>query len=149
MIVDKPRGKYREHFSPETCKAKDISRNLHEFIIDRNLELSLVAIGCDGTVVNTGRVPGVIRKLELMLDRPLQWFHIIKYLLINEGAKNFHFLLVLSSLYLTTSEKEVTMPVFSNNAYFSHPGNGLLNAVYVKRVRCSTHIEHSTLETWL
>ena len=259
-IVDEPRGKYREHFSPETGKAKDISRNLHEFIIDRNSELSLVAIGCDGTVVNTGRVSGVIRRLELILDRPLQWsicllhfnelpfrrlfrfydgqtsgpdtytgeigraitsdvfllpiteflpicgklqtlpdevveelstdakyfyttmiavqtgqfshdlaeirpgrvhearwltkasrilryysstpnpsynlirlveiiqkiygpgyFHIIKHPLITEGAKNFHYLLVLSSSYLTTSEKEVTKPVFSNNAYFAHP----------------------------
>ena len=33
-IVDESRGKYREHFSPETSKAKDISRNLHELIIE-------------------------------------------------------------------------------------------------------------------
>ena len=33
-IVDEPRGKYREHFSPETGKAKDIPRNLHELIIE-------------------------------------------------------------------------------------------------------------------
>ena len=38
-----------------------------------NSEISLVAIGCDGTVVNTARVSGVIRGPELMLDRPLQW----------------------------------------------------------------------------
>jgi hypothetical protein len=33
----------------------------------------LVAIGCDGTNVNTGRTGGVIRLLEDELQRPLQW----------------------------------------------------------------------------
>jgi len=34
----------------------------------------LVAIGCDGTNVNTGRNGGTIRLLEEELGRPLQWF---------------------------------------------------------------------------
>lgn len=35
---------------------------------------SVVVIGCDGTVVNTGRKNGVIVQLEKKLKRPLQWF---------------------------------------------------------------------------
>lgn len=31
------------------------------------------AILCDGTSVNTGRVSGVIKRLELFIGRPLQW----------------------------------------------------------------------------
>ena len=33
-----------------------------------------MAIGCDGTNVNTGAHRGVIRLLEQRLGRPLQWF---------------------------------------------------------------------------
>ena len=32
------------------------------------------AVGCDGTVVNTGYKNGIIRQLELSMGRPLQWF---------------------------------------------------------------------------
>ena len=34
----------------------------------------LLAIGCDGTAVNTGNKNGIIRIFELKLKRPLQWF---------------------------------------------------------------------------
>lgn len=34
----------------------------------------IVAIGCDGTVVNTGFRTGVIRQIEEHLKNPLQWF---------------------------------------------------------------------------
>ena len=35
---------------------------------------SLVAIGCDGTNVNTGNIGGVIRLLELRVNKSLHWF---------------------------------------------------------------------------
>ena len=31
-------------------------------------------VGCDGTAVNTGIRDGIIRLLEVALNRPLQWF---------------------------------------------------------------------------
>ena len=31
-------------------------------------------VGCDGTAVNTGIRGGIIRLLEVALNRPLQWF---------------------------------------------------------------------------
>ena len=41
-----------------------------------------MAIGCDGTVTNTGKFNGVIRTFEKRLQRPLQW--IICMLHLNE-----------------------------------------------------------------
>jgi len=39
-----------------------------------NLDLDkLLGIGCDGTATNTGVNGGVIRRLELALNKPLQW----------------------------------------------------------------------------
>lgn len=35
---------------------------------------SVIAVGCDGTAVNTGKHAGIIRQLELHVKRPLQWF---------------------------------------------------------------------------
>ena len=40
-----------------------------------NISLSsLIAVGCDGTAVNTGKHAGIIRLLELHVMHPLQWF---------------------------------------------------------------------------
>lgn len=36
--------------------------------------IKFVAIGCDGTTVNTGLKGGVIRNMVLILRRSLQWF---------------------------------------------------------------------------
>ena len=35
---------------------------------------AIVAVGCDGTSVNTGRICGIIRLLDLEFIKPLQWF---------------------------------------------------------------------------
>src|SRR6218665_2914973 len=35
---------------------------------------AVVAVGCDGTNVNSGRIGGIIRLLELKFIKPLQWF---------------------------------------------------------------------------
>lgn len=35
---------------------------------------SVIAIGCDGTAVNTGTKGGIVKLLEKLLDRPLHWF---------------------------------------------------------------------------
>ena len=37
---------------------------------------------CDGTAVNTGRVGGIIKRIEMFLERPVQW--IICLLHLNE-----------------------------------------------------------------
>ena len=43
---------------------------------------NLIAVGCDGTVANTGWKIGVIRKIEGEINRALQWG--ICLLLFNE-----------------------------------------------------------------
>lgn len=47
----------------------------------------LVSVGCDGTVVNTSTIGGIIRVIEEHLQRPLQWmvcqFHAIEIPLRN------------------------------------------------------------------
>ncbi|GBM51170.1 hypothetical protein AVEN_254587-1 [Araneus ventricosus] len=40
----------------------------------RNVNMRCNKVGCDGTSVNTGVKGGIIRNLELILNRPLQWF---------------------------------------------------------------------------
>jgi len=34
----------------------------------------LVAVGCDGTNVNTGRLRGTVRLIEEEIQKPVQWF---------------------------------------------------------------------------
>jgi hypothetical protein len=50
-------------------------QSIMSFIVMKNInENNIMAVGCDGTVVNTGKNAGAIRLLEERLDRPLQWF---------------------------------------------------------------------------
>ena len=45
-----------------------------EFLNQNKIDTSkIVAVGCDGTVVNTGKVNGVIALFESELKRPVQW----------------------------------------------------------------------------
>lgn len=75
-IIQEPGSKYIGHVTPESGSAKSISVSIFSFIsknVPASLEM-LQAVGCDGTVVNTGYKGGVIRKLELKCGRSLQWF---------------------------------------------------------------------------
>ncbi|CAG9794368.1 unnamed protein product [Diatraea saccharalis] len=74
-IISEPSSEYIGHLSVESGKAADIEKSIIEFLENKyEFRYSLVAIGCDGTVVNTGRKNGVIVLLEKHLKRPLQWF---------------------------------------------------------------------------
>ena len=68
-----PSGKYLNHFSPKTSRAKDISEELVTLIQDNGSSKSITSLLCDGCAVNTGVNGGIIRRLELYLCRPLQW----------------------------------------------------------------------------
>ncbi|CAH1108696.1 unnamed protein product [Psylliodes chrysocephalus] len=55
---------------------------------------SLIAVGCDGTNDNTETNAGIIRLLEIAINRPLQWFIPLRHLLIQlngviQGPKAF------------------------------------------------------------
>lgn len=59
--------------TPLSGSALNIKKEIVTFLEKKTNFSDLVAIGCDGTVVNTGNKNGVIRMLELYLKRPLQW----------------------------------------------------------------------------
>ena len=62
-----------DNVTPDDGSARSIASKLISCIIATNSEDTLQAVICDGTAVNTGRVSGVIKRLELFLERPLQW----------------------------------------------------------------------------
>ena len=59
--------------TPNCGTAKEIKASITTFLSLNNIATDqIVAVGCDGTNVNTGEESGVIRLLELELERPLQ-----------------------------------------------------------------------------
>jgi hypothetical protein len=76
-LIQEPGSSYLGHVTPNSGTAKEIKTSITAFlslnIINNIAADELVAVGCDGTNVNTGKVGGVIRLLELDLEKPLQW----------------------------------------------------------------------------
>ena len=64
---------YVNHVSPHSCKADDVAAQLVCVLQETASMQSLTAVVCDGTNLNTGERNGVIRRLELAVNRPLQW----------------------------------------------------------------------------
>ncbi|CAH1996010.1 unnamed protein product [Acanthoscelides obtectus] len=74
VLVSEPGSKYIGHFTPESGNSLSIKRGILDFL-EPNFDVSnLLVIGCDGTAVNTGSKNGIIRQLEVSLNRSLQWF---------------------------------------------------------------------------
>lgn len=83
-IIKEPGSVYVGYAVPSHGTAKGLESAIFQ-IVTGQLNMSLedtLAIGCDGTVTNTGKYGGVIRLLEKRLHRPLQW--IICLLHLNE-----------------------------------------------------------------
>lgn len=73
VLISEPGSKYLGHVTPLSGSALSIKKKIVTFLEKKTNFSDLVAIGCDGTVVNTENKNGVIRMLELYLKRPLQW----------------------------------------------------------------------------
>ena len=74
-LVQEPGSVYMGHLTPQSSEAKSTANGIFEFLKKHSIETDhLVAVGCDGTNVNTGVNRGVIRLLEEHFQRPLQWF---------------------------------------------------------------------------
>ena len=72
-LLREPESVYLGHISPKSGSSASIFEAMHDFFFDSEISLSsLIAVGCDGTVVNTGKHGGIIRQLELHVG--LQWF---------------------------------------------------------------------------
>lgn len=73
-LISEPGGTYFGHVVSDSASSRDISSAILSYLYNNSIDLHhLLAIGCDGTVVNTGSYGGVIRLLEEHLNRPLQW----------------------------------------------------------------------------
>ena len=77
-VVSEPGSNYLFHFTPEKATkgephAEQIAKVLFAWLKDRDFDKTLRAIGGDSTNVNTGVKAGVMRKLELHLERKLVW----------------------------------------------------------------------------
>jgi len=74
-LVCEPNSQYLGHTTPESGSSKSIQTSIANFLkINQIQSNNLVAIGCDGTAVNTGPLGGVICLLERQLGRPVHWF---------------------------------------------------------------------------
>ncbi|GBM47205.1 hypothetical protein AVEN_271266-1 [Araneus ventricosus] len=73
-LIEELGSRYITHLSPSFGTAKQISATVIGYFEGITRDLSqLLAIGYDGTSVNTGWNSGVIRCLQLKLGKPLQW----------------------------------------------------------------------------
>ena len=73
--IQEPDSKYFGHFAVKTGSAKMITDSLVTFFSENELTMNnITAIGSDGTSVNTGSKGGVIRLIELKLNKPVHWF---------------------------------------------------------------------------
>ncbi|ESN99374.1 hypothetical protein HELRODRAFT_162916 [Helobdella robusta] len=74
-LLSEPDSEYIGHFSIDSVKSNTIEKSTVD-VLEMKFEFcsSLVAMGCDGTAVNTGPKNGVIDLLQKHLKRPLQWF---------------------------------------------------------------------------
>ena len=74
-LITEPGSKYLGHFTTETGSSLSIHSGITRFLEEKSFSMtSLVAIGCDGTNVNTGMNNGVIKRIEDSLGRPVHWF---------------------------------------------------------------------------
>lgn len=59
----------------ETANAPETAQTLLDFLKNKNINLcNLIGVCCDGEKKNVGRHTGILRSLELNLEKPLHWF---------------------------------------------------------------------------
>ena len=72
-MVGQPGEYYLSHFSTEDGKGRTIAQKIFNTIANTELHDKLTVVGTDGPAVMTGKFNGCIRKLEELLNKPLQW----------------------------------------------------------------------------
>ena len=74
-LVEEPGSKYFGHFALKKVSANAIADGIFDFVSANHKEKNnIIAIGCDGTAVNTGAKGGAIKMIELKLNKPVHWF---------------------------------------------------------------------------
>ena len=73
-IISEPGSLYFSQVVPYEGTSNAITEAILDNLEEKNVDLAEIkVIGCDGTNVNTGNARGVIRRLEVSVQRPLQW----------------------------------------------------------------------------
>ena len=73
-IVKEPGSKYFGHFALKKVSANAIANGIFDLLSANYKEKNnIIAIGCDGTAVNTGAKGGAIRMIEPKLNKPVHW----------------------------------------------------------------------------
>lgn len=74
-IIQEPDSNYVGHVTPAIGTARCVSSTVMDYFQSNDIDTSqVVAIGCDGTAVNTGQKGGIIRQIEEKLKTPVHWF---------------------------------------------------------------------------
>lgn len=73
VIVNEPNDQYVTHLTPDNGTARCISEEIITFLIDYESKDSLKALLCDAAPVNTGQMGGVIKTIEVYIEKPVQW----------------------------------------------------------------------------
>ena len=82
-MLSEPGSEYLGHLTPCSGHGEEIAKSLHNFLSQNKVDISeLIAVGCDGTSINTGKSKGVIACLEEKLRREVQ--HLVCILHTNE-----------------------------------------------------------------
>lgn len=75
VLIEEPGSKYIGHVTPESSSALNIFNSIKHFFENSSKPLNqLEAVGCDGTVTNTGHKNGIIVRLEHQIMAPVNWF---------------------------------------------------------------------------
>lgn len=71
-LIQEPGSKYLGHVTPTSGTANNITKSITDYLTENGISVdNIVAVGCDGTNVNTGRNGGVLRLLEVYLKKTL------------------------------------------------------------------------------
>ena len=112
-IVLEPGSSYFTHVSPTNGASESIARAIIKCLETKYVDMvQIQAIGCDGTVVNTGVKKGVIRLLETSLNRPLQCF--VRQLHTNELLLPHLFVHIDGATSRPQVKIEVELPVIDS-----------------------------------
>ncbi|CAH1113740.1 unnamed protein product [Psylliodes chrysocephalus] len=75
VLIEEPRSFYLGYVSSVSSSAENIFRSIIDFFETSSKSLeNIVAVGCDGTVTNTGHNSGIIVRLEQHIKAPIHWF---------------------------------------------------------------------------
>lgn len=73
-MLQEPGSEFIGHVTPTSGSALNITTAIINYLERENIDTAeLKAVGCDGTVTNTGLKNGIISCIERILGRPLQW----------------------------------------------------------------------------